>query len=207
MNKIIVVYHAYLVEGLVPAMVDEQINLLFKSELYDVCDKFHIGIIGNGIFVSPEKAEVVYYPDNKEETETLKWIKEYSQNNPGDYILYFHTKGISRITPATESWRKYMEYFTIEKWRDCVQKLKEGYDCCGVEWRTDWEGYFPHFSGNFWWSTTDYVNTLDHSYLDKEGRYFREFWIGSNPLVKQFEFHHRGGDGYDMIYTRDKYEQ
>jgi hypothetical protein len=210
MKKIIIAYHAYLVEGFYQSMIEEQFNLLLKSGLYDICDKFYIGIVdpsGNSKFVLPEKAECVSYPDNKEETETLKWIKEYSQNNLGDYVLYFHTKGISRISPATESWRKYMEYFVIEKWTNCVQKLDEGYDCCGVEWRTDWLGDLPHFSGNFWWSTTDYINTLDHSYLDKPGRYFRESWIGSNIGVKKFEFHHRGGDGYSIIYNRSKYEQ
>jgi hypothetical protein len=162
--------------------------------------------------------EVVIYNDNQEETRTLKWVSDYSLNNPGDYILYFHTKNVANQSPATEDWRRYMEYFVVENWKDCIAKLEEGYDCCGVMWNTDTPiGMYPHFSGNFWWAKTDYINTLNHHYLEMEWRYYREFWIGSNPNVKAFEFHNSGlnekrslieGRGhYDVEYARCNYEK
>jgi hypothetical protein len=211
MKEIVVIYHAYFLGDLYMSMINEQFALLKSSGLHDVYSKLHIGVVDpasrkKDIVLEIPKAEVVIYPENKEETETLKWVRDYAAQNPGKYLLYFHTKGISRISPATESWRRYMEYFVIENWTDCVQKLDEGYDCCGVEWTPDcFMGHFPHFSGNFWWSTTDYINTLDHSYLDNPNRLYREFWIGSNPKVKQFEFHHRGGNPYALVYDRSKY--
>lgn len=140
-----------------------------------------------------KKVEIKHYPQNMEETSTMKWIKDYAILNPDAYVLYFHTKGVSKQSPATEDWRRYMEYFSIERWRDCVIKLDEGYDCCGVMWitNTTW-GKLPHFSGTMWWATAKYINTLDPAYLDNPNRYYREFWIGSAKKVKQYEFHNSG---------------
>jgi hypothetical protein len=164
------------------------------------------------------KVEIVVYPDNKEEANTMKWIRDYSKDNPGDYVLYFHTKGISRYSAGTESWRRYMEYFVLENWKACVAKLKEGYDCCGVMWNSDTPlGFHPHFSGTFWWANTSYINTLDHKFLDSKNRFDREFWIGTNPNVKAFEFHNSGLNNkrsllmhnghYNTEYPRCNYEK
>ena len=213
----------------------------FEANLFPQCDKMYIGIVdspnkrpkeGAVEWIKtwfddksskiPEsrinpKVEVVVYSENREELSTLKWIRDYAKDNPGDYILYFHTKSITNQNAATEDWRRYMEYFAIERWKDCVAKLEEGYDCCGVMWNTNTPiGVWPHFSGNIWWATTDYINTLNHEYLEKEWRYYNEFWIGSNPNVKQFEFHNSGyntterliaGQGhYHVLYPRHLYE-
>lgn len=164
-----------------------------------------------------EKVEVVVYPKNEELRGTLRWVRDYAKENPDDYILFFHTKGITHFTQATEDWRRYMEYFVIERWRDCVKKLDEGYDTCGVLWNTDTPlGVHPHFSGAFYWVKASYINTLDHNYITSKDRYDMEFWIGSNPNVKVFEFHNSGyntkerllnGQGhYDIPYPRERYE-
>lgn len=212
-----------------------------EKNIFHICDKMYIGIVdhpdkkpAHGVewlsnwfnnnnrsskITDPEpvsKVEVVVYPDNKEEADTLKWIRDYAKDNPGDYVLYFHMKGITKQNAATEDWRKYMEYFVIERWKDCIAKLDEGYDCCGVMWNSHTPiGEWPHFSGNFWWANTSYINTLNHEYLELTWRYYREFWIGSNPNVNQYEFHnsrmndrhsleaHKGH--YDVVYPREKY--
>lgn len=249
MNKIIIVYHAYLYGPHYMDMIGEQLRKIINARhlpdggleatLVSHCDKMYVGVI-DSMDKKPEwgvewlckfldfsssketkaksKMEISVYPDNKEETNTLKWIRDYSKENPGDYLLYFHTKGISVYSPGTESWRRYMEYFVLENWKDCIARLKEGYDCCGVMWNTDTPiGMHPHFSGNFWWANTSYINTLDHKLLDSDWRYDREFWIGSGPGVKPFEFHNSGlnnkkslieGKGhYDVEYPRSNYEK
>jgi hypothetical protein len=211
----------------------------FEKNVFSHCDKLYIGVVDSinkkpeyGIefitnwfnnksskIITPQyehKIEIVIYPDNKEEADTLKWIRDYAKNNPGDYILYFHMKGITKQNAATEDWRRYMEYFVIERWKDCIAKLDEGYDCCGVMWNSHTPiGEWPHFSGNFWWANTDYINTLNHEYLELPWRYYREFWIGSGPNVKVHEFHnsrmndrysleaHKGH--YDVEYPRNRY--
>lgn len=247
MKKLIIVYHAYLFGNHYMDMMTEQFRLLLSTGLYQACDKLYIGI-NKGNNMQPDngvewvksfwgfgssktggnidpKIDIVVYPDNKEETPTLKWIRDYAHQNPDDYILYFHTKGISRMSQFTEDWRHYMEYFNIEKWRDCVQKLSDGYGACGVMFNTVNSvstksglplGIFPHFSGGMWWATGEHINSLNHSFLDEGNRYYREFWIGSNERAKIFEFHNstlnnaaglKKGGHYSMPYPRGNYDK
>jgi hypothetical protein len=203
MKKIVIVYHAYLYGSNYMDMIISQFRLLFSSGLYHACYKLYIGITvsenrnpENGVekikyfWRDSNNVEIVVHPENNETRDTLKWIKDYSKVNPNDYVLFFHTKGITKQNDATEDWRKYMEYFVIENWKDCIAKLDEGYDCCGVLWNFHtMAGYRPHFSGTFWWATTKYINTLNHTYLDSRSRYDQEFWIGTNRSAKAFEFH------------------
>ena len=241
MKKIIVVYHAYMTGNKYMAMIIEQVRRVLDAQIYGASSKIYIGVVQaedmspkNGsdwirsVFsftsgsapdrTDHKRLQVEIYNDNKEEARTLQWIKEYSKDNPGDYVLYFHTKGITHYTEATESWRRYMEYFVIDRWRDCIQKLDEGFDACGVLWNRDTVyGDYPHFSGGMWWANTDYINTLDHDMLTMEWRYGREFWIGSNPNAKVFEFHNSrmndkekfaiAGSHYSIPYHPGNYTQ
>jgi hypothetical protein len=212
MKNIVVAYHAFLFEPYYRVMMSEQFGKLKSSGLFDVCSKLHIGIVNqsaDGVqwvedyWKGSDKVEIVVYPDNMEETRTLKWISAYAMQNPDDYLCYFHTKSIWRYTPPTEAWRRYMEYFIIERWEECVKKLDYYYDCCGVMWNPDTPiGFHPHFSGNFWWTTTKYIRTLNNTFLDTPDRYDREFWIGSNPDVKAWEFHNSGINNKDSLVLK-----
>ena len=228
MKKIIIAYHAYVHNNKSLEMIISQLRLLISSGLFKACDKLYIGIIPNNIVdknwltsfwenIDDGKVEVKYYDDNNEETDTLKWIKSYSQDNPNDHILYFHTKGVTKQNEATEDWRKYMEYFVVKNWKNCITKLNEGIDACGVLWNSDTAfGHYPHFSGGMWWANTSYINTLKHEWLDSSWRYHREFWIGSNPNINVHEFHNsrmndkeefgKGGSHYDKTYPEINYK-
>jgi hypothetical protein len=164
------------------------------------------------------KVTISYYERNHEETDTLRWVRDYCKTNPDDYVFYFHTKGITKQSAGTEDWRRYMEYFVIENWQDCVLKLDEGFDCCGVLWnRNVASGFRPHFSGGMWWATAKYINKLNHRLLETSNRYDRELWIGSNPTVNCYEFHNsRMNDisslaaetsHYTHTYPRSNYEK
>jgi hypothetical protein len=239
MKNIVIAYHAFMAGSGYMDMMLDQCRLIVTSGLYQSAKKLYIGVVDhpdknpkNGKewletfwkFGSSKqegslgKTEIVFYPHNNEEADTLKWVRDYAKDNPDDYILYFHTKSVSHLNMATEDWRRYLEYFNLENWKECVAKLDEGYDCCGVMWNQDTPiGCFPHFSGNFWWAKTGYINTLKHEWLDTEWRYHREFWIGSNPLVKAFEFHNSGLNNkqsliehrghFDAPYPRSRYEK
>jgi hypothetical protein len=230
--KKIIAFHAYLYRDNYIPMLTDQFHKIISSGLYDNVDKIYIGVnnvnphsqqeginwIKNFWQFAKDKVEIVGYPQNKEETETLQWIGNYSRQNPGDYVLYFHTKGITTYNEATEDWRKYMEYFVVENWRNCIQKLNEGFDACGVLWNhITVYGDYPHFSGGMWWANTNYINTLKHEWLNDSWRYYREFWIGSNPNAKVFEFHNsrmndieafnKGESHYSKPYPRSNYEK
>lgn len=200
-----------------------------ENNIFNYCKKLYIGVTDspdkrpeNGIewlnkflnastsnkqLATDPKIEIVVYPDNNELRRTLWWIRDYAKDHPGEYVMFFHTKGITHDNQPNRDWRNYMEYFVIERWRDCIQKLDEGYDCCGVLWNCDKAGNFhPHFSGQFYWVKTDYINTLDHQYLISANRYDGEFWIGTNKNSRIYEFHNsRMNDYLSLIASKSHY--
>lgn len=219
----IVVYHGFLY-GNYKQVLTDQFNDIILSGLYEEADKVYIGLVDtvNGAdwvrdyWKGKTKVEIVVYKENNELSDTMKFVRDCSKANPEDYVLFFHSKGVSHYDLPTEDWRKYMEYFTVERWRDCVDKLNEGYDACGVLWNTDTVyGKFPHFSGAFWWAKCKYINSLEHSYLDMDWKYGREMWIGTNKEAKIFEFHNsrmndiekfnESKSHYSLRYDRSNY--
>jgi hypothetical protein len=124
-------------------------------------------------------------------------------------VFYIHTKGIRHYRPDwrkeliacgsfTETtygqvlyWRKYMEYFTIERPQLCLRYLLPTIPTnlsdpprppgagvhCGVEYHVK----HPHYSGNMWAATCDYISRKLSPVL---GTYYlaAEFWIaGGSP--------------------------
>jgi len=165
---------------------EEQIGKVKASGLLDVATQMVIGV------VSPEDVDLPQMPKtkyivtkvNEYERTTLLLLWRRAMEAGDEAILYFHTKGVTSGNACVTAWRRFMEYFNIVRWKECVRKLEEGYDACGVNW---WEGYkrdgvaYPHFSGNFWWARSSYLKTLPEPpqvdrWLD---RVAHEFWIGS----------------------------
>lgn len=76
------------------------------------------------------------------------------------YALYLHQKGITAIGKPTEQkmndWRNLMDYWCIDKWKSCIEKLNEGFNIVGCNYAT-WP--VKHFSGNQYWSTSEFIKT------------------------------------------------
>lgn len=254
MKNIAVFYHLYIPElsSIWTWWVDEQMGLLKSTGLSDksnvymcITVPFNIGDTG-GKFTFDQL--VVNYirenfpfvnildvrgthEENLYEGQTMSQLYQYCLNNDG-YVFYFHNKGMSsygtHIPTGLKDWRHYMQYFNIERWEDCVEKLDEGYDCCGVSWikREDLAGNIPtegkryignHFSGNFWWARCDYIKRLPDplkveeyvhipSLMDsfKTYRYAFEVWIGDEN-TKYYSFHQSNIHHYFENYPREKY--
>jgi len=148
--------------------ISEIMNIVQKSG-----KKFHIMAVGVG--------DITY------ERFTLLKIREHIV--PGEKILYIHTKGVNysdnehyvgwqpglpNKKDNVTKWRTFMEYYLMYKHKECIKLLDE-YDIVGVNY-----GENPnHFSGNFWWCTSDYFLTLENQIGD--GYYDPEFFICSNP--------------------------
>ena len=99
-----------------------------------------------------------------------------------------------------------MEYYVIDKWKQCLHHLDE-YNCVGVKVR---QKPLPHFSGNFWWANADYLQTLDHNFLFTRGferKVDRELWIGTGKDFKPKDLHIVEEDVsmHSTIYTEDYY--
>lgn len=156
--------------------------------------------------------EILYVEPNGccGESSTLKKLYDFCENDTNSFkILYIHTKGITqhntvREIPVSE-WRKMMEYFLIDKWKESVQKLDEGYDCCGINYQNhaanikNTSKLIKIFNGNFFWVNSNYVKTLDETILF-EHRYSAENWILSNPDHNCFSFLNVP-PSYDLYYN------
>jgi hypothetical protein len=194
--KIAIFYHIAQM-GMGAFIYQSQLHRLYTSGLIKAANYIHFGVNGDQeLFNVPEKAKVVRNKIHTEETETLMSLKDFAAENPDHKILYFHTKGASKGTLNSQSIRLMMEYFVIDRWKECVEHLNE-YDCVGQHWvingDTVWSDgsvtsnteNIGHYYGNFWWANSSYIQTLNNEYLETPYRFDREFWIGTGKNYKQ----------------------
>ena len=156
------------------------------------------------------------YSENTElyENPTLNKIKRFSENNKYCYILYLHTKGVSYnkqhpLYTRVRDWNALMAYFLVEKYSSCFEKLVD-YDSVGCNYRNKitapniiWT-YGSHYSGNFWWSKTNYLKTLpllDESVAQKMAP---EFWLFNNKHAF-YILYNSNIEHYYHEYPREKY--
>lgn len=129
---------------------------------------------------------------NGMELDTLKYLysdiidNHHLQGN----VLYLHGKGSvysgyhASKKMNRDLWRLEMTEFVIQNWKKCIQILNNkphaGANFCG-----------DHYSGNFWWATTEYVKSLQcpieyaksnkfsQCKLKQSAFYSAEFWLCS----------------------------
>lgn len=79
--------------------------------------------------------------------------------------------------------------------------LVDKYDAIGCNYSLN---PFKHFSGNFWWATSNYIKKLDFL-PDNCKRHKSEWWILSNETVNSYVIHNSLIDHYNNLYPKDKY--
>lgn len=151
---------------------------------------------------------------DKSMTENLLLHNMWKDSFDGDFnILYLHTKGVTAQKKHLEVgdvdtyikyyyWRNYMQWGTIEKWRECVEALKS-YDTAGASYKTEPS---PHYMGNFWWSKSQHIRTLPNP-VNKDwfedikrnsknewmktapNRFRDEMWVCSSPNTLSFNIY------------------
>lgn len=196
--KILGFYHLLLINHWVETF-SQQMKCMVDSGLYDVTDKIYIGCLGRNyehdklkILASDfPKIEIVSHSQDVRQYEfiTLKILKHKVDTEDLFYGFYIHTKGISWPLKKLEwayrggqVWLAYMNYYNITRWKDCVQKLDEGYDACGVKLigADKSPAYRLHYSGNFWWISSEYAKRLPPiESLNLNDRFQAEFYICS----------------------------
>tara|TARA_Y100000389_G_C17471290_1_gene531383 strand:+ start:988 stop:2760 length:1773 start_codon:yes stop_codon:yes gene_type:complete len=162
----------------------EQIKHIKKSGLYDKLDFIFIVMLGPHIKLNNDpKFKVIYYsPNNLEwEVPSMKLIKSFSDHvSKRINILYIHTKGTLN-KPHSKEWREYLQHFLVSRHTDCLLYLNAGRDCVGVNANLHPKGGGNarrcHFSGNFWWSNTDYIKSLLLEVNEADVRYAPEHFI------------------------------
>jgi len=206
LNKIVIFYHMYQVNNWLE-IFEDHVKLINDSDLINNIEFMHIGINGNQVYNSSDNKIVSVINKNQEleEGSTLKSLYDFSIKNPGYKILYIHSKGVTNNSKPVEYWRNYMNYFMIEKWKDCVEYLSE-YDSVGCNYMENTNyGKYPHYSGNFWWANSEYISKLNYSYLEDSFRFMREFWIGSGS-GKMYEIHNSNVNHYIEEYPKERYQ-
>ena len=186
-NKIVIFYHICEL-GNWKEIVDEQLDLIKSSGLYNIIESINIGFLGEKKNILPylnNKIKLVYHSDNKNEYEmpTVNKIMEFCEKEKNEYyILYIHSKGVTKLTKnkkvkynGQHYWRKYMNYWNIYKHKICIEQLNKGFYTVGINC------FDNHYSGNFWWANSIYIkNNLKYlKYKDDNGMQ-SEFWLLGN---------------------------
>jgi len=217
-NGIDIVYHIATMNNWVD-IVSEQLMTLEQSGLGDACDSLTVTVVGPKIqrvrklfkklsfldkvtFIHASKDLLQY------EFPGIDMVRQIASNKPNTRILYMHSKGVTHYGKPSEQpvrlWRRYMEYFAFERWKDCIEAL-ETVDICGVDYTLSILGtYF--FAGNVWWSRAAYVSTCQ---LERNNRFDCESFIGrgiKEPVAKTF---HQSGENPKIanLYPYESFPQ
>jgi len=191
---------------------NDQIDYIKKSGLYDKLDYIFVTLLGKNVLLTHDyKIKVIYYSENQNEMEfpSIQRIKHFADNiSKKIKILYIHTKGVTNKDHSYE-WRKYLEYFLIEKNNICLNAL-DHYKCVGVnhQYYYDDNKYRNHFSGNFWWANSDYIKTLPMLQI-VEDRYAAEHWLIGNLEINDYRYflslHHTNINFYETHLNTENY--
>lgn len=160
-----------------------------KAELIELLRQFHFTKILKRI----DYVEATSSPWEQEAIASISRTCHSSiMQNKRTFVYYFHNKGASRYTEDWKSecikeqgycnvlhWRKYLEFFLIEKPALCLTAfLEKDAATCGVNLHKEpnW-----HYNGNFWAASCDWVNTLPKIELSEDewlNHITAELWIG-----------------------------
>ncbi len=195
-------------------VTEEIIFSLVSSGVYQNATKIFYGTVGTPdqeflkIMQRYPKMECVYSHKDISLVEYPMLI--YMQNYIKDqdiYVLYLHTKGVSKPHDTlTQEWRKYLLRHVVYHYAQHMYFLNHGCDISGTGWKEHPVHYHTayglgysigthsHFSGNFWWASSSYLqslpdidflkqNALRDFSLDKSIDFFYyriicEMWIG-----------------------------
>ena len=186
------------------------VELINRTGLIDKLEKVFIVNIGEPIVKGTfgDLYDIDNYSTNPQlyEIPTLQKMSYFASDNPNCNILYLHTKGISHMksTPRYNNindWINMMTYFLVEKHTACLVKLTRGFDTVGCNYYDQHDGIPNHYSGNFWWSSTNYLSTLSFDVTNKTDT---EMWLCKNR-PKYYSCHQSPIDHYMSAYPLDKY--
>ena len=193
------------------------VSLLINSGLFYHIEKLFIVNTGEEILENDdhrifnhEKIKILHFSNKTDlfEVPTLKLLHEFCKKDKDCNVLYLHTKGISRniIKKKIDDWTNLMLYFLVERYEDCLQKLEtDHYDAVGCNYleKDHYGNNKPHFSGNFWWVKSHYMNTLN--IMNVKEKHDAEFFVLSNPKVRFLNLYHSNTNHYEMEYPRELY--
>ena len=193
-------------------VIKEQFELLIKCGLYQKTTKLIIFICLckddikeylTSIDID-NKFVLVTTEDNLYEKFAINNFKAYITDEPY-YLYYFHAKGLSHYGDSDSqvyvNRRLILTYYTIIQ-HEVNIKLLSHFDAVGCALSA-----YPktHFSGNFWWSKSKYINTL----VDKigDGYLAPEMYILSRPFGKFISLSQKSNNASLLYYHVQRSEE
>jgi hypothetical protein len=164
-------------------VVDNLFEAICKSGLYDKVTEIRCGVLGQNIgedlshpIFKQAKVKIMYHSTDvlAFERPTLARLYEHAYSSCDDFsVLYLHSKGVRHNgqNPCVEDWVNYLTHFNIMLFRDCLLNLNH---CDVVSVNLQHEPC-THFSGNFWWSNSEYIKKLNP--MIEPSYNGPEFWI------------------------------
>lgn len=223
---IIVVFYCYMINDW-EEKLKRQIQRLHKSGLYEAANEIYLYVSDisgeleksvNDLLIDFPKIKLDYTTRNYGEG-VLALSKVDELGKSGDYkILYFHTKGVFNKYKNFEtkeinelkikgvsSWVEMLEYYLIDNWKICVEKLDK-YHTVGVG------NYGGWWWGNFWWAKSDHIKN-NQEFRDFHGgcRWRAEAWLHDSNKDKNqinyFELNHYSYDNYGSVIPEYFYKK
>ena len=212
----LIVYHIFC-HGDYINRVKKQMDRLITSGVYEWCDKLVITCISTDnqfdeieAILQLPKVELHKYVDNNYELYAVTKLWEYAQEYSGK-VLYFHTKGVYNVYKSMNDtvisewkkkgvswWIEAMEYFLIDNFKDCVEKL-DTYDQCGLTMNNKW------WWGNFWWCNLDWISTVSKPVCGSRWSY--EAWLNNSMQPTFHEYYHFNFNPYYTFLPDDIYRE
>lgn len=225
MNKLHHFYHIY-ASGMWETPAIEHVKALNDSGLMSQISTFNFGLVGKTedqdrvekfLKENFPSISIVARAEEGFEQETMDAIYDYAKDHDG-YVLYAHTKNAKNINDVHIKWRKSMTYFTVMKWKECIDLLNSGYDGVGSHYLKitptqlvsepgNDKNYPGVFAGTFWWTDLKYIKNFPK--VERYNRFDAEAWIsnlkqvventGKEFKVYDFNYNHPGTT-LGMIY-------
>lgn len=205
-------YHMYCVNNYVE-LFENTLGKIKRSGLYDIIDKIYLcanyneEIVFNKNIKEDIKINIKTFNENTHgEFNTLNSLWDFCQNNDGK-VLYLHSKGVTRPNQQPVSdWRDFMEYYAIEKYSNCLDKLNE-YDTVGVKLLIENTSSIFHYSGNIWWANTSYIKKIKQLKNCERfnDRMYCELWLLDNNFHRAFSMFNTDKGNYSERFLRQEY--
>lgn len=157
------------------SVIDNIILNIKKYNLYEKVKEIRAVILGNREnYIFDKKINIVYESNNKRLYERKILNILYEDSFKEDFnVLYLHSKGVkwNNKNNCVTDWVELLLYFNIKYHEEILNKL-HNYDVIGVNLSLK---DTVHFSGNFWWSKSNYIKTLNKEIAKQYCG--PEFWI------------------------------
>jgi predicted O-methyltransferase YrrM len=216
--KNVIFHHNYLINNWKEILI-EQIYELKNSGLYNDCEKIIATIYSDykddnnrKIFKDLinendilNKWLIIDLYKNNFEYEILKIMKNYCDYiNENINICYFHTKGVCsgeiEQNIGLSSWRKYLNYFILNKWNNNIEKLKV-HDIVCVDYNFNEYHNKKIIDGHFFWTKSEHIKSLPEPILSTD-RFYYDSWINSKEDIIIYENFNALNIGYNL-YLQD----